>query len=410
MSLLKRNKDKQLAAEMKLMARHAIVKMGVDRNVRDAYFQGLVFAAVANDDQIDESERTRLRELGKALELPAEEVAEAIQCLADIDDDAKMGVIEECARQLTNVDVAEYFLKEFSELWFLGGGNKDEFEEFRSQLIDWMGDDVRMSEEKKVKAAEEAEAKRKAEEAAAIEAKRKTEEAEMRERELERQRKIDAERKAEEERFKAESTKQEAEERFYKNVSDWLSIDAKYGHLPENWRETLREKYDTSSLGGGFLANVYHVLMRRMKELLPAIYAAIDEKRPFDDTVWKVALTRIDENYRDTYEYSMFLALCQALISLSHGDDFMVKFDGGPLLLMKVDEDGNFTTFEWIDKFGWMRDTAKWFWLKGKYIRCELGEFRRDKYHMSSTRAREIAKSFFREIVKQIELMFVDLV
>lgn len=207
MSLLKRNKDKQLAAEKKLAARHAIVKMDVDRNVRDAYFQGLVFAAVANDDQIDESERARLQEFGEALELTAEDVAEAIQGLSGMDDDAKMGVIEECARQLTNVDVAEYFLKEFSKLWFLGGGNKDEFEEFRSQLIDWMGDDVRMSEEQKVKAAEEAEAKRKAEKAAAIEAKRKTEEADLHERELERQRKIEAERKAEEERRIAEAAR-----------------------------------------------------------------------------------------------------------------------------------------------------------------------------------------------------------
>ena len=151
MSLLKRNKDKQLAAEKKLAARHAIVKMGVDRNVRDAYFQGLVFAAVANDDQIDESERTRLRELGEALELTTEDVAEAIQCLAGMDDDAKMGVIEECARQLTNAEVAECFLNEFSELWLLGGGKEDEFGDFRSQLIDWMGDEVRVAEEAKTK-------------------------------------------------------------------------------------------------------------------------------------------------------------------------------------------------------------------------------------------------------------------
>lgn len=165
MSLLKRNKDKQLAAEKKLAARHAIVKMGADRNVRDAYFQGLVFAAVANDDQIDESERTRLRELGDALELTAEDVAEAIQCLAGMDDDAKMGVIEECARQLTNVEVAECFLKEFSELWLLGGGKEDEFGDFKSQLIDWMGDGVKAAEEAKARRAAEAEAKRKAEEA-----------------------------------------------------------------------------------------------------------------------------------------------------------------------------------------------------------------------------------------------------
>lgn len=39
MSLLKQNKDKQLAAETWLSARHAIVKMRVDRNVRDAYFK-----------------------------------------------------------------------------------------------------------------------------------------------------------------------------------------------------------------------------------------------------------------------------------------------------------------------------------------------------------------------------------
>ena len=165
MSLLRRNKDKQLAAEKKLAAQHEIVKMGVDRNVRDAYFHGLVFAAVANDDQIDESEQIRLRELGEALELTAEEGAEAIQSLAGMDDDAKMSVIEECARQLMNVKVAECFLKEFSELWLLGGGNKDEVTEFKSQLIDWMGDDVRVAEEEKIKAAERAEANRKAEDA-----------------------------------------------------------------------------------------------------------------------------------------------------------------------------------------------------------------------------------------------------
>ena len=155
MSLLKRNKDKQLAAEKKLAARHEIVKMGVDRNVRDAYFQGLVFAAVANDDQIDESERTRLRELGEALELTTEDVAEAIQCLSGMEDDAKMDVIEECARQLTNVEVAECFLKEFSELWLLGGGKEDEFGDFRLRLIDWMGAAVQNGLAAREKAAEE---------------------------------------------------------------------------------------------------------------------------------------------------------------------------------------------------------------------------------------------------------------
>lgn len=160
MSLLRRNKDKQLAAEKKLAARHAIVKMGVDRNVRDAYFHGLVFAAVANDDRIEESERTRLQGLGEALELMEEDVAEAIQCLSDMDDDAKMAVIEECARQLMNVEVAECFLKEFEEIWLLGGGAKGELGEFKSQLVDWMGDKVKAANEVKAAAKKKDEKKR----------------------------------------------------------------------------------------------------------------------------------------------------------------------------------------------------------------------------------------------------------
>lgn len=46
MSLLKRNKDKQLAAEKKLAARHEIVKMGVDQNARDALLQGLIHLSI----------------------------------------------------------------------------------------------------------------------------------------------------------------------------------------------------------------------------------------------------------------------------------------------------------------------------------------------------------------------------
>ena len=43
MSLLKRNKDKQLADEQKLAARHALVKKEIDRNVRGAVLQGFIY-------------------------------------------------------------------------------------------------------------------------------------------------------------------------------------------------------------------------------------------------------------------------------------------------------------------------------------------------------------------------------
>ena len=49
MSLLQQIIEKQHNEELRLAARHAIVKLGVDRNVRDAYFYGLIFAAIANE-------------------------------------------------------------------------------------------------------------------------------------------------------------------------------------------------------------------------------------------------------------------------------------------------------------------------------------------------------------------------
>ena len=189
MSLLKRNKDKQLAAEKKLAAQHAIVKMGVDRNVREAYFQGLVFAAVANDDAIDEAERARLMGLGDSLEIPAEVISEMCQSLAEADDDTKMSAIEECARQLTEVAVAECFLKEFEEIWLLGGGAKGEFDEFKTQLVDWMGNEVKAAVEAKAKAVAEAEAKRKAAEAKRLAAEREAAKKRDAELEAERQKK-----------------------------------------------------------------------------------------------------------------------------------------------------------------------------------------------------------------------------
>ena len=54
MSLLKKMKER--VAEEKLIGSHPLMKMNVERNVRDAYFQGLVFAAFADDDQVDEQE------------------------------------------------------------------------------------------------------------------------------------------------------------------------------------------------------------------------------------------------------------------------------------------------------------------------------------------------------------------
>lgn len=145
MALLKRVNDRKIAAKQAEEARHPIVKLGADRNVREAYFGGLAFAAVANDDAIDDDERRRLVGLGSSLELPSDEVEQTLRTVASATDDEKMALIEECARQIDDAKVADLFLKEFEGLWKLGGGSADEYKEFRTQLVAWMGETVKKS-------------------------------------------------------------------------------------------------------------------------------------------------------------------------------------------------------------------------------------------------------------------------
>ena len=145
MALLKRVNDRKIAAKQAEEARHPIVKLGADRNVREAYFGGLAFAAVANDDAIDDDERRRLVRLGSSLELPSDGAEQTLRAVASATDDEKMALIEECARQIDDAKVADLFLKEFEELWKLGGGRADEYKEFRTQLVAWMGETVKKS-------------------------------------------------------------------------------------------------------------------------------------------------------------------------------------------------------------------------------------------------------------------------
>ena len=145
MALLKRVNDRKVAAKQAEEARHPIVKLGADRNVREAYFGGLAFAAVANDDAIDDDERRRLVGLGSSLELPSDEVEQTLRTVASATDDEKMALIEECARQIDDAKVADLFLKEFEGLWKLGGGSADEYKAFRTQLVAWMGETVKKS-------------------------------------------------------------------------------------------------------------------------------------------------------------------------------------------------------------------------------------------------------------------------
>lgn len=150
MTLLKRVKEKQHGSVAETQVpnadaepeRHPILALGADRNVREAYFHGLVFAAFANDDKIDEKENAWLSNLGRSLGFVGKDVTNAVACVGAADDAGKMSLIEECARQIADSKIAECFLSDFSTVWALGGGSPSEYEEFRKQLIAWMGVEI----------------------------------------------------------------------------------------------------------------------------------------------------------------------------------------------------------------------------------------------------------------------------
>lgn len=141
MSMLSDWKEEAEAAKRIQEVRHPIVDLDADRNVRDAYFLGLVFAALANDYKIDDKERAQLDEIGISLGLgDRADIEQAIIGVEDASD--KKLLIEECARQIADPRIAEHFLSEFSSIWALGGGSSSEYEEFHKQLIAWIGVEI----------------------------------------------------------------------------------------------------------------------------------------------------------------------------------------------------------------------------------------------------------------------------
>lgn len=115
-------------------------KRGKDRNTRDAYLYGLVFAAFANDDEgvVDDAERRALNEVGDQLQLKDSEVDEDVRRVSRLNLDEKMELIRESVGFLDQADVAELFLCEFSEIWKLGGGSYKDLVGFLGDFKKWM--------------------------------------------------------------------------------------------------------------------------------------------------------------------------------------------------------------------------------------------------------------------------------
>ena len=96
------------------------------RDIRDAYLYGLVFAAIADDGNVDGAETAILSEIATALSLPDGEVEEAISELQTKCAKDKMQLITECVNALSGNKVGlNLFWAQFIQVWSSHADSKD---------------------------------------------------------------------------------------------------------------------------------------------------------------------------------------------------------------------------------------------------------------------------------------------
>ena len=154
MSLLQRKRERdqkaaeeaaRLAEEKRLqeLSIHPFIKSGCSRDVRDAYFQGLVFAAVADDDKIDKDERAMLADVGSSLGIQVEEIDEAIASVSALSDDNKLALVEECVNAIKgDENGVKLFCAQFVQVWMSHDHAEDELAEYLRQFAEWGGVDL----------------------------------------------------------------------------------------------------------------------------------------------------------------------------------------------------------------------------------------------------------------------------
>lgn len=170
---LKTRKAAEVAAKQQVNAeadakRHLLVKMGVDRDVREAYLHGLVFAGLANDDEapeIQSEERTVLDEICTSLEIGLSLIDEIVSAeKASIDDDTYKDLLRECLVLFSDIKMYDSFLEDFDKVWSAGKGNPAELKSWHNDFEEMVSADVAkvLVERKSVEAkkAEEENAKR----------------------------------------------------------------------------------------------------------------------------------------------------------------------------------------------------------------------------------------------------------
>lgn len=187
---LKTRKAAEVAAKQQVKIetdakKHLLVKMDVNRDVREAYLHGLVFAGLANDDdepEIQSEERSVLDEICASLEVGLSLIDEIIAAeKASIDDDTYKDLLRECLVLFSDIKMYDAFLEDFDKVWSVGKGNPAELKSWHNDFEEMVSADVaKVLEERKsieAKKAEEENVKRAAAEAARqakLEAERQT--------------------------------------------------------------------------------------------------------------------------------------------------------------------------------------------------------------------------------------------
>ena len=152
MSLLKQKKENdRIAAEaaakakeeaiLRELAIHPVVKAGCGRDVRDAYFHGLVFAAIADDEKVDADERAILNGIAKSMGFGKDDVDEVISSITNMPSpDAKLQLIEECLCAIKDHEaIVKLFYAQFAELWMTGEYDLGELKEYAGMFKDSTG-------------------------------------------------------------------------------------------------------------------------------------------------------------------------------------------------------------------------------------------------------------------------------
>lgn len=138
------------AQQMRELEVHPLLKWGCDRSVRDAYFCGVVFAALTDDVKVDTHERKSLTRIGRSLALPDAEIEEAITAAAKVvrdsinvvnpetgeGGDKVFSLLEECADSLGDEKVFRLFVAEYVKVCATKGRSAEVEKDVNSQLAD----------------------------------------------------------------------------------------------------------------------------------------------------------------------------------------------------------------------------------------------------------------------------------